>query len=222
MVDDLGINIFYTAPTALRAIAQAGDEFVKRYRAQVAAASSASVGEPINPEIWRWYHDVVGDGRCAVVDTWWQTETGGILITPLPGVTPTKPGSATLPFFGVKPVVVDPTTGRSLEGNGVSGRAVPRAPVARPGAHGLGRPPALQGDLLHAVPGLLLHRRRLPPRRGRLLLDHRPHRRRAQRLGPPARHRRGRERAGGARRGRRGGGGRLPARDQGHRASTPT
>jgi len=79
-----------------------------------------SVGEPINPEIWRWYHDVVGDGRCAVVDTWWQTETGGIMITPLPGVTPTKPGSATLPFFGVEPVIVDPD-GVVLEGEPVVG-----------------------------------------------------------------------------------------------------
>ena len=120
MVDDLGINIFYTAPTALRAIAQAGDEFVKRY-GRSSLRLLGSVGEPINPEIWKWYHDVVGDGRCAVVDTWWQTETGGILITPLPGVTPTKPGSATLPFFGVKPLVVDPADGRILEGNGVAG-----------------------------------------------------------------------------------------------------
>ncbi len=119
MVDDLGINIFYTAPTALRAIAQAGDEFVKRYK-RSSLRVLGTVGEPINPEIWRWYHDVVGEGRCAVVDTWWQTETGGILITPLPGVTPTKPGSATLPFFGVKPVVVD-ADGKILEGNGVSG-----------------------------------------------------------------------------------------------------
>jgi acetyl-CoA synthetase len=120
MVDDLGINIFYTAPTALRAIAQSGDEHVKRYSRQ-SLRLLGSVGEPINPEIWRWYHDVVGEGRCAVVDTWWQTETGGILITPLPGATPTKPGSATLPFFGVKPVVVDPETGTVIEGNGVSG-----------------------------------------------------------------------------------------------------
>ncbi len=120
MVDDLGINIFYTAPTALRAIAQAGDEHVKRYK-RTSLRVLGSVGEPINPEIWRWYHDVVGDSRCAVVDTWWQTETGGILITPLPGATPTKPGSATLPFFGIKPVVVDPESGRKLEGNGVSG-----------------------------------------------------------------------------------------------------
>jgi acetyl-CoA synthetase len=120
VVDDLGINIFYTAPTALRAIAQAGDEFVKRYR-RVSLRILGSVGEPINPEIWRWYHDVVGEGRCAVVDTWWQTETGGILITPLPGVTPTKPGSATFPFFGIKPLVVNPENGAVIEGNGVSG-----------------------------------------------------------------------------------------------------
>ncbi len=79
-----------------------------------------TVGEPINPDTWNWYHDVVGEGRCAVVDTWWQTETGGILITPLPGVTPLKPGSATLPFFGVKPVLVD-DEGKVIEGNDVSG-----------------------------------------------------------------------------------------------------
>jgi acetyl-CoA synthetase len=120
IIDDLGVNIFYTAPTALRALAQAGDEHVKRYKRD-SLRLLGSVGEPINPEVWRWYHDVVGNGRCAVVDTWWQTETGGILITPLPGVTPTKPGSATLPFFGVKPVVVDPSTGEVMEGNDVSG-----------------------------------------------------------------------------------------------------
>ncbi len=119
VVDDLGINIFYTAPTALRAIAQAGDEFPRRYQ-RTSLRVLGTVGEPINPETWRWYHDVVGEGRCAIVDTWWQTETGGILITPLPGVTPTKPGSATLPFFGVKPVVMD-ANGKLLEGNGVSG-----------------------------------------------------------------------------------------------------
>ncbi|MCL4818634.1 MAG: acetate--CoA ligase [Vicinamibacteria bacterium] len=120
IVDDLGVNIFYTAPTALRALAQHGDEWVKRY-SRKSLRVLGSVGEPINPEIWRWYHDVVGDERCAVVDTWWQTETGGILISPLPGVTPAKPGSATLPFFGVKPVVVDPANGQPIEGNGVSG-----------------------------------------------------------------------------------------------------
>jgi acetyl-CoA synthetase len=127
LVDDLGVNIFYTAPTALRAIAQAGDEHVRRHR-RASLRVLGSVGEPINPEIWRWYHDVVGEGRCAVVDTWWQTETGGILITPLPGATPTKAGSATLPFFGVEPVIVDPESGAVLEGNGVSGALCLAAP----------------------------------------------------------------------------------------------
>jgi len=119
MVDDLGITIFYTAPTAIRAIARAGDEVVNRYSRQ-SLRVLGTVGEPINPEVWQWYHDVVGGGRCAVVDTWWQTETGGILITPLPGATPTKPGSATLPFFGIEPVLVD-DEGKVLEGDGVRG-----------------------------------------------------------------------------------------------------
>ncbi len=119
MVDDLGVTIFYTAPTALRAIAREGN-------GPVLAASRKSlrilgtVGEPINPEVWQWYHDVVGEGRCAVVDTWWQTETGGILITPLPGATPCKPGSATLPFFGIEPVLVN-EEGREVHGNSVAG-----------------------------------------------------------------------------------------------------
>jgi acetyl-CoA synthetase len=119
VVDDLGVNIFYTAPTALRAIRLHGDEPVKRY-SRKSLRVLGSVGEPINPEVWEWYHDVVGDGRCAVIDTWWQTETGGILITPLPGATPTKPGSATLPFFGVQPVLVD-EQGKEIRGNDVSG-----------------------------------------------------------------------------------------------------
>ncbi|HEX5758440.1 MAG TPA: acetate--CoA ligase [Thermoanaerobaculia bacterium] len=119
IVDDLGVNIFYTAPTAIRAIARQGDEHVKRHR-RTSLRVLGTVGEPINPEVWLWYHDVVGEGRCAVVDTWWQTETGGILITPLPGVIPPKPGSATLPFYGVRPVVVD-EKGQVLGGNGVAG-----------------------------------------------------------------------------------------------------
>jgi acetyl-CoA synthetase len=120
IVDDLGVNILYTAPTALRALAQAGNDWVKRYE-RGSLRVLGTVGEPINPEIWRWYHDVVGEGRCAVVDTWWQTETGGVLITPLPGAIAPKAGSATLPFFGVKPVIVDTATGRVMEGNGVEG-----------------------------------------------------------------------------------------------------
>jgi acetyl-CoA synthetase len=120
VVDELKVNILYTAPTALRALAQAGNDWVKRYKRD-SLRILGSVGEPINPEIWRWYHDVVGEGRCAVVDTWWQTETGGILITPLPGVTATKPGSATLPFFGVKPLVMSLADGKVVEGNNVAG-----------------------------------------------------------------------------------------------------
>ncbi len=127
IIDDLGVTIFYTAPTALRALAAAGDDWIKKY-SRKSLRVLGTVGEPINPEVWRWYHDVVGEGRCTIVDTWWQTETGGILITPLPGVTPTKPGSATLPFFGVKPVIVDATTGVPLEGNDVSGALCLGAP----------------------------------------------------------------------------------------------
>jgi acetyl-CoA synthetase len=120
VVDDLGASVIYTAPTALRALAQHGDDWVKKYTRR-SLRILGTVGEPINPEVWRWYHDVVGEGRCAVVDTWWQTETGGILISPLPGVTPAKPGSATLPFFGVKPVILEQGSSKVLEGNGVAG-----------------------------------------------------------------------------------------------------
>ncbi len=119
IVDDLKVNVFYTAPTALRAIAREGNDWVKKYSRR-SLRVLGSVGEPINPEIWNWYHDVVGNSRCAVVDTWWQTETGGILITPLPGATPCKPGSATLPFFGIEPVLVN-DQGVELHGNGVAG-----------------------------------------------------------------------------------------------------
>ena len=105
---------FYTAPTALRAIARQGDAFVTA-TSRKSIRVLGTVGEPINPEVWKWYYDVVGEGRCPIVDTWWQTETGGHLITSLPGCTPMKPGSATLPFFGVEPVVVD-SDGRELTG----------------------------------------------------------------------------------------------------------
>jgi acetyl-CoA synthetase len=108
------VNIFYTAPTAIRALMQAGDGPVKK-TSRASVRLLGTVGEPINPEAWEWYHRVVGDGRCPVVDTWWQTETGGILITPLPGATRLKPGSATQPFFGVVPEIVD-AEGKVLEG----------------------------------------------------------------------------------------------------------
>jgi acetyl-CoA synthetase len=111
-----------------------------------------SVGEPINPEAWEWYYRVVGDGRCPIVDTWWQTETGGILITPLPGATDLKPGSATLPFFGVKPALVD-GEGKILEG-ATEGNLVLHRLLAGPDAHDLRRPRALRADLLLHLPGM--------------------------------------------------------------------
>ena len=114
VIDKHEVNIFYTAPTALRALMREGDGPVKA-ASRKSLRLLGSVGEPINPEAWLWYHRVVGDGRCPIVDTWWQTETGGILISPLPGATPLKPGSATRPFFGVVPQLVD-EQGNVLEG----------------------------------------------------------------------------------------------------------
>lgn len=105
VIDKYKVNQFYTAPTALRMLMREGDEHVKKY-SRKSLRILGSVGEPINPDVWLWYRDVVGNGTCEVVDTWWQTETGGDLITPIPGAFPTKPGSATLPFFGVKPVLL--------------------------------------------------------------------------------------------------------------------
>src|SRR6202522_871120 len=114
VIDKHKVNIFYTAPTAIRALMQAGDEPVTK-TSRASLRLLGSVGEPINPEAWEWYYRVVGDGRCPLVDTWWQTETGGILISPLPGATKLKPGSATRPFFGVIPEIVD-AEGKVLEG----------------------------------------------------------------------------------------------------------
>ncbi len=114
VIDKHKVTLFYTAPTAIRALMREGDEPVKR-TSRASLRLLGSVGEPINPEAWRWYYEVVGDSRCPVVDTWWQTETGGILISPLPGATDLKPGSATLPFFGVQPALVD-ANGAFLEG----------------------------------------------------------------------------------------------------------
>src|SRR5688572_26352451 len=114
VVDKWKVNIFYTAPTAIRALMGAGDDFVKSSD-RSSLRLLGSVGEPINPEAWEWYHNVVGEGRSPIVDTWWQTETGGILISPLPGATALKAGSATLPFFGVQPALVD-DKGQQLDG----------------------------------------------------------------------------------------------------------
>ena len=116
VIDKHKVNIFYTAPTAIRALMREGDDFVKVLHGRAFVFWSA-VGEPINPEAWKWYYQVVGDERCPIVDTWWQTETGGALITPLPGAMPMKPGSAAKPFFGVKPVLVD-NDGKIIKGVG--------------------------------------------------------------------------------------------------------
>jgi acetyl-CoA synthetase len=122
VVDKHAVNIFYTAPTALRQLMSQGDEYVTNC-ARTSLRLLGSVGEPINPEAWEWYHRVVGDGRCPIVDTWWQTETGGIMITPLPGATPLKPGSATRPFFGVEPALMD-EHGHLIETTEASGNLV--------------------------------------------------------------------------------------------------
>ncbi|KDD72754.1 AMP-binding enzyme, partial [Helicosporidium sp. ATCC 50920] len=116
VVDKYGVSLFYTAPTAIRSLMAAGDDPVTA-RSRASLRVLGSVGEPINPQAWRWYRDVVGGGRCAVVDTWWQTETGQHMIAPLPGATPAKPGSATLPFFGVEPALLD-EQGREIRGEG--------------------------------------------------------------------------------------------------------
>ena len=120
MVERHKITQFYTAPTAIRALMKYGNDPVKKHDLS-SLRVLGTVGEPINPEAWKWYNEVVGQGRCAIVDTWWQTETGGNMLTPLPGVTPTKPGSATLPFFGVEPKLVNAQSGEELIGNPAEG-----------------------------------------------------------------------------------------------------
>ncbi len=125
IIEEYGVNILYTAPTAIRAFIRWGDQWLKKHDLS-SLRLLGSVGEPINPEAWMWYRDKVGGGRCPIVDTWWQTETGAIMITPLPGAIPTKPGSATLPFFGVDAAVVD-EKGNEVSAN-VGGRLIIRQP----------------------------------------------------------------------------------------------
>jgi len=113
IIADYKVTIFYTAPTAIRALMAHGPDWVNKHDLS-SLKVLGTVGEPINPEAWNWYNDVVGKGNCPIVDTWWQTETGGHLLTPLPGAIATKPGSATVPFFGVQPVILDATTGKEI------------------------------------------------------------------------------------------------------------
>ena len=123
VVDKHKITIFYTAPTAIRALMAAGDEPVKK-TSRASLRLLGTVGEPINPEAWQWYYNVVGGARCPIIDTWWQTETGGHMLTPLPGATALKPGSATQPFFGVQPGLIDTETNQLIEGNGEASGAL--------------------------------------------------------------------------------------------------
>ena len=125
VIEKWKVNQFYTAPTAIRAISREGEKWPSKYE-MPSLRLLGTVGEPINPEAWRWYHVNAGKERCPIVDTWWQTETGGILITPLPGAIPAKPGSATLPFFGIEPAVLEPESGKELEGAGAGVLAIKR------------------------------------------------------------------------------------------------
>jgi acetyl-CoA synthetase len=125
IIEEYAVSILYTAPTAIRAFIRWGDQWVKKHDLS-SLRLLGTVGEPINPEAWMWYHEMIGGGRCPIVDTWWQTETGAIMITPLPGAIPTKPGSATLPFFGVDPAVVD-ANGKEAPPN-VGGKLIVRQP----------------------------------------------------------------------------------------------
>ena len=206
------VSIFYTAPTAIRAFVRWGDHLPKGHDLS-SLRLLGSVGEPINPEAWMWYHEVIGGGRCPIVDTWWQTETGAIMMTPLPGITATKPGSCARPFFGVEPAVVKkdgtpcaPERGRVPD---------PQEAVAVDAARDPRQPRALREGLLVRDPRRLLHRRRLAPGRGRILLGHGARRRRAQRRRPPPRHRGDRERDRVVPRRRRGRRRRAPPRAEG-------
>ncbi len=212
IIERYGVSIFYTAPTAIRACMKWGTEHPEKHDLS-SLRLLGSVGEPINPRAWLWYHEHIGGENCPIVDTWWQTETGGIMIAPLPGLTETKPGSATLPLPGIEAAIFD-KDGNEIEEGG--GTLVLTRALAGNGAHALqgGRP--LHRDVLGPLrQGHLPGRRRGAPRRGRVLLDRRADRRRHQRLGPPPLDDGGRVRAGLERARRRGGGDRRARRRHG-------
>ncbi len=210
IIERYKVTILYCAPTAIRSHMKQGPQYAAKHDLS-SLRLLGSVGEPINPEAWMWYHRYIGAEQCPIVDTWWQTETGCIMISPIPSLTTTKPGSATFPIPGIEADVVD------SNGQPCSARAgrLPRhqQAVAIDAARHLWRSRALQSDLLEPLPRSLLPGRRLQAGRGRLLLAARPRRRRDERLRPPAQHDRDRKRAGCARGGRRGGG-RRPARQR--------
>ena len=188
IIEDYKVTILYCAPTAIRAHMKQGPQYADAHDL-TSLRVLGSVGEPINPEAWLWYHEHVGGGQTPIVDTWWQTETGMIMITPLPGVTTTKPGSATFPFPGVAADVVDARRRERPAGR----RRVPRpeAALALDAPRHLRRPRALQADVLEPVPGDVLRGRRRQARCRRLPLAARTGRRRDERVGPPHQHDRG-------------------------------
>jgi len=171
VIDKHQVNILYTAPTAIRALEAAGLEYVKPYKLD-SLRVLGSVGEPINEEAWNWYNTHIGKNRCPIVDTWWQTETGGILISPLAGITPTKPGFATLPLPGIQPLLVD-DKGKEITGNGVEGNLCIRFPWPSIIRTTYGDHDRCRQAYFCYLPQLIFYRRRLPPRRGRVLPHHR-------------------------------------------------
>ncbi len=217
IVERYGVTIFYTAPTAIRAFMKWGTDWPAKHNLG-SLRLMGSVGEPINPEAWIWYHLHIGNSRCPIVDTWWQTETGAILITPLPGITRTKPGSATHAFPGISAEILND------KGDTRSGRRRPAGDhqaVALDAAHHLRRPRSLREAVLEPLgPRHLFHRRRREERRRGLLLAARPRRRCAERGGPSHRHDGGRERAGRSSEGRRGRG-RRPHRTRSRARRSP-
>ena len=212
IIERHGVTIFYTAPTAIRAFMRWGTEWPAK-RDLRSLRLLGSVGEPINPEAWIWYHLNIGRERCPIVDTWWQTETGMIMITPLPGITSTKPGSAAQTFPGVFAEIRDQKGQRVEKGGGLLTLTRPWPAMLR-GIYG--DPERFAKQVLEPVAGrLVLHRRRRAPRRRRFLLAARPGGRRAERRGTPAGHDGSGKRAGRSSARGRGGGGRQAARDQG-------
>ena len=212
IVEKYACTICYTAPTAIRTFMRWGEEYPNRHDMS-SLRLLGSVGEPINPEAWVWYWQHIGGGRCPVVDTWWQTETGSVLISALPGITTLKPGSATQPFPGIDAAILDE------QGNeiGPGGGGLPGHPqaVAEYAARHLRRPGAVRAAILVQLRGHLLHQRRRQAGRGILLLAAGPGGRRDQRVGPPHQHHGGGVGPGGQPEGRRGGLHRAQPRGEG-------
>ncbi len=212
IVERYGVTVFYTAPTAIRAFMKWGPDWPERHDLS-SLRVLGSVGEPINPEAWMWYHLYIGHERCPIVDTWWQTETGHILITPLPGLTRTKPGSATQPFPGIIAEIRRDDGSAVDVGGGFLALTKPWPGMLR-GIYG--DMERYEKQVLEPLdPGRLLHRRRRQARRGRLPVAARPGGRRAERRGPSHRDHGSRERAGGPPEGRRIGRGGSRPRHQG-------